>query len=128
MCSSFKMSCDRCCRFGQRRPAPLPWQLLHNSKNKNTEIMSLFKSREWWNANCGIEETFGAFHMCIANYENTVNAAVKQIIIVGSLQGYLRIYDPKPSSSSETSCLSGLQLETQLALPVLAVLSGQFNK
>lgn len=90
--------------------------------------MSLFKSRDWWNTKCGVDETFGAFHMCIASYENTANGTVKQIIIVGSLQGYLRIYDPKAPSSPETSCLADLQLETQLALPVLAVHSGRFNK
>ncbi|KAI9561720.1 hypothetical protein GHT06_012680 [Daphnia sinensis] len=89
--------------------------------------MSLFKSRDWWNTKCGIDETFGAFHMCIASYESTVNGIVKQIVIVGSLEGYLRLYDPKPPSSPETSCLSDLQLETQLALPILAVLSGRFN-
>jgi Bardet-Biedl syndrome 9 protein len=92
--------------------------------------MSLFKSREWWSTNCGIDETFGAFHMCVADYESVINGVVKQIIIVGSLEGYLRIYDPQPQSSSadENSCSSDLQLETQLALPVLAVLSGRFNK
>ena len=83
--------------------------------------MSLFKSREWWSANCGVNETFGVFHMCIANYE------LRQIIIVGSIEGYLRIFDPQPSSS-ETSCSSDLQLETQLALPILAVETGRFNK
>ena len=92
--------------------------------------MSLFKSREWWSTNCGIGENFGAFHMCIANYESEISGAVKQIIIVGSLEGYLRIYDPQPqpSSADESSCSSDLQLETQLALPVLAVLTGRFNK
>ena len=91
-------------------------------KNKRLQIkilacqMSLFKSREWWSAYCGVNETFGVFHMCIANYE------LKQIIIVGSIEGYLRIFDPQPSSS-ET-----LQLETQLALPILAVETGRFNK
>jgi hypothetical protein len=46
------------------------------------------------------------------------------------LEGYLRIYDPQPQSPSadENFCSSDLQLETQLALPVLAVLSGRFNK
>jgi hypothetical protein len=107
-----------------------------NLKNKQGfitfVIMSLFKSREWWSTNCGIDETFGAVHMCIANYESAISGVVKQIIIVGSLQGFLRIYDPQPPSSSsadENSCSStDLQLETQLALPILAILSGRFNK
>ena len=93
--------------------------------------MSLFKSREWWSTNCGIDETFGDAHMCIAKYESAISGVVKQIIIVGSLEGYLRIYDPQPPSSSsadESSCSSDLQLETQLALPILAILSGRFNK
>lgn len=88
--------------------------------------MSLFKSREWWSANCGVDETFGAFHMCVANYESSTSV-VKQIIIVGSIEGYLRVYDPQPPSS-ETPCSSDLQLETQLALPILAVETGRFNK
>ena len=61
--------------------------------------MSLFKSREWWSTNCGIDETFGDAHMCIAKYESAISGVVKQIIIVGSLEGYLRIYDPQPPSS-----------------------------
>lgn len=91
--------------------------------------MSLFKSREWWSAICGVDETFGASHMCIANYENVASGVVKQVIIVGSLQGYLRIYDPQsPVEAPDETSSSDLQLETQLALPILAVESGRFSR
>lgn len=88
--------------------------------------MSLFKSREWWSTKCGVDETFGASHMCVANYEDIASGSVKQIIITGSLEGYLRIYDPQPPS--ETPSSSDLQLETQLALPILAIETGRFNR
>lgn len=91
--------------------------------------MSLFKSREWWSTNCGVQEAFGAYHMCIATYEREDNGDLKQVIIVGSMEGYLRIYDPQQTSTSdETSTSSDMQLETQLALPILAIQSGRFNK
>lgn len=92
--------------------------------------MSLFKSREWWSTICGVNETFGASHMCITKYENVASGVVKHLIIVGSLEGYLRIYEPQsPAETSEqVSSSSDLKLETQLALPILAVESGRFSR
>lgn len=87
--------------------------------------MSLFKSREWWSEKCGIGETFGAQHMCIASYNG--DDGVKNAILVGSMEGYLRMYSPSPPPR-ETSTSSDLLLETQLALPILSIQAIRFNK
>lgn len=93
--------------------------------------MSLFKSREWWSAECGTgDENFDGTHICLAGgAKDTRN----HVIIVGSREGFLRIFDPhcEPSSSaSENKPIhsSDMLLETQLPHPILAVQSGRFSK
>ena len=88
--------------------------------------MSLFKSREWWSADCGTgDESFDGTHLCLATIPETKN----QIIFVGSREGYLRVFYPHPKTSENNAAYSSdLLLETQLALPILAVQSGRFSK
>jgi len=84
--------------------------------------MSLFKSREWWNTACGVDENFNALHLCIGILEEK-----REILIVASLEGYLRVYEPHqqtPDSSND----SDLLLETMLPDPILGIKSGRFNK
>lgn len=83
--------------------------------------MSLFKAREWWSVKCGEDETFQTNHMCIAKCDKTA----KQFIVVASVEGYLRIYDPTLSSNNLTS---HLLLETQLNYHIIGVQSGRFTK
>ena len=92
--------------------------------------MSLFKSREWWSTDCGTgEETFDGSHLCLASVPYSENKQ-KQLIIIVSRQGYLRIYDPLRSSDTDTNVAhsSDMLLETQLSFPILSVLSGRFSK
>ena len=84
--------------------------------------MSLFKSREWWNTSCGVDENFNNFHLCIGKLEEK-----REIVIVASLEGYLRVYEPH-QQTSDNSNGSDLLLETMLPDPILGIESGRFNK
>ena len=83
--------------------------------------MSLFKAREWWSVKCGEDEVFQTNHMCIAKCDK----AAKEFIVVASVEGYLRIYDPTASLNPLSSYLV---LETQLNDHVIAVHSGRFTR
>lgn len=83
--------------------------------------MSLFKSKDWWNVQCGAGETFECSHLCISRGDDVDNDK----LIVASVQGYLRIFAPD-SKSADGSC--DLLLETQLPLPIISVQAGRFAK
>ncbi|KAK3251108.1 hypothetical protein CYMTET_39543 [Cymbomonas tetramitiformis] len=83
--------------------------------------MSLFKAREWWRVNCGHDEEFDKACLCAANVDNDPSEDVK--IVVGSFQGYLRIYHPK----SPEFKVEDLMLEQNLESPILQVAAGTFT-
>jgi len=58
--------------------------------------------------------------MCIAK----CNKTAKQFIVVASVEGYLRIYDPTLSSNNYTYLI----LETKLNDNIIGVESGRFTK
>lgn len=86
--------------------------------------MSLFKCREWWSSQCGENENYSDKCMCIGYHKDTKEEP-RDIIFVGSFEGFLRVYDPRPNTTSMQS--SDMLLETQLALPILAVQAGKFS-
>ena len=53
--------------------------------------MSLFKAKELWQTQCGEGEEFDLRSLCIGNVDNSANGETK--IIVGSLQGFIRVYN-----------------------------------
>ncbi len=86
--------------------------------------MSLFKCREWWNVQCGHNESYSEFSMCIGSHKAN-NDDSRNILFVGSLEGYLRVFDPRPTAPNMPS--ADMLLETQLALPVLGLEVGKFS-
>jgi len=83
--------------------------------------MSLFQAKEWWGTWCGgAEEEFGADCLCVANIDN--NPDELDAILVGSLNGVLRIFTPKKDGFKAED----LMLELQMDLPILQLESGQF--
>jgi len=84
--------------------------------------MSLFKSLEWWSTSCGIDENFNPLHLCIEKFNEK-----RDIIIVASLEGYIRIYEPHQLITDRSND-SDLLLETLLPEHIIAIESGQFNK
>lgn len=85
--------------------------------------MSLFKSLEWWSTSCGIEETFNPMNLCIEKLNEK-----RDIIIVASLEGFLRIFEPRQQTTGSSKDDSDLLLETLLTESILAIESGRFNK
>jgi len=83
--------------------------------------MSLFQAREWWSTWCGsADEEFDQGSLCIANIDNSASRLDK--IIVGSLNGVLRIFVPKAGEFRPDN----LMLEVQLSQPILQVEAGKF--
>lgn len=83
--------------------------------------MSQFKAREWWSAVAGdSRDQFNPQSMCIADCENDGSG---DKILVGSLNGYLRIYKPSSSGYKAEDSL----LEKNLGQPVLQVVCGVFS-
>eukprot|EP00761_Pharyngomonas_kirbyi_P004294 gb/GECH01004298.1/.p1 GENE.gb/GECH01004298.1/~~gb/GECH01004298.1/.p1 ORF type:complete len:834 (+),score=173.27 gb/GECH01004298.1/:1-2502(+) len=82
--------------------------------------MSLFQLREWWNTKCGVEEEFDKGALCVGNIDNDESGENK--IIVGSLEGYLRIYFPRQRGFLPDDLL----LETNLEEPILQIELGRF--
>ena len=52
--------------------------------------MSLFRCRQWWQAQCGESEEFDIHSLCCGNVDNSASGETK--VVVGSLQGLLRVY------------------------------------
>lgn len=100
--------------------------------------MSLFKAREWWSTNSGSEEFHDFGCLCVANIDNLPTGHGKLVlpncdhckedsdlsdkIIVGSFQGYLRVYEPHPPVFSPGHVI----LEKQLGHPVIQIAAGKF--
>lgn len=84
--------------------------------------MSVFRLKEWWDVQVGSQgEDFDTGCLVIGNIDNSRNFPSDKIV-VGSLQGMLRIYNP----SHPTYRVEDLVLEEQLSDPILQLLIGRF--
>lgn len=82
--------------------------------------MSVFQLNEWWGVQVASTEEFDFGCLCLGNIDNSVPPCEK--IIVGSLEGIIRIYNPsKPQYRIED-----LILEESLGHPILQLLVGRF--
>jgi Bardet-Biedl syndrome 9 protein len=82
--------------------------------------MSVFQLHEWWSTKVGDEEEFDQYSFSVGNVDNSSPPSNK--IIVGSLQGFLRIYHPlNPNYRIED-----LVLEENLNVPILQLAVGRF--
>ncbi|XP_077347748.1 protein PTHB1 isoform X2 [Lithobates pipiens] len=86
--------------------------------------MSLFKARDWWSASLGENEEFDQGCLSVADVDNSESGQDK--IIVGSYNGYLRIFSPHPQKTGDAIQAEDLFLEVQLRDPVLQVEVGKF--
>ncbi|KAJ3296352.1 Protein PTHB1 [Borealophlyctis nickersoniae] len=84
--------------------------------------MSLFKFRDWWTCqSCSTPESFDRGSLCVANIDNDPSTQDK--ILVGSLDGVLRIFSP----SSHIHLPHDLLLELNLEYPILQIAFGRFG-
>jgi Bardet-Biedl syndrome 9 protein len=82
--------------------------------------MSVFQLHEWWSAKVAEDEEFDQYCFGVGNIDNASPPANK--IIVGSLQGMLRMYNPtRPNFRVED-----LVMEESLGKPILQLLVGRF--
>ncbi|XP_040209116.1 protein PTHB1 isoform X1 [Rana temporaria] len=86
--------------------------------------MSLFKARDWWSASLGENEEFDQGCLSVADVDNSESGQDK--IIVGSYNGYLRIFSPHPLKTGDAIQAEDLLLEVQLRDPILQVEVGKF--
>ncbi|XP_072033738.1 protein PTHB1-like isoform X2 [Amphiura filiformis] len=85
--------------------------------------MSLFKARDWWAASVGSDEVFDQGSLCVANIDN--NSTPYDKVIVGSFNGILRIYQPRPAKG-ENFKAEDVMLEVQMQFPILQLAAGRF--
>lgn len=87
--------------------------------------MSLFKARESWRArlsgSTGEAEEFDRGGLCTGNVDNDATGVTK--LVVGSLQGVLRVYAPSANGGK----LDDLLLESNVGSAILQVEIGEFN-
>lgn len=81
---------------------------------------SLFKARDFWQYRCGDNEEFDRHSLVVANIDNDATGLDK--IIVGSLHGTLRIFQPKQKGFRPDDLL----LEQELDGPILQLAAGRF--
>ncbi|XP_059704475.1 protein PTHB1 isoform X3 [Haemorhous mexicanus] len=86
--------------------------------------MSLFKARDWWSTILGEKEEFDQGCLCVADVDNSGSGQDK--VIVGSYNGYLRIFNPHPVKPGDEVQPEDLLLEVQLREPILQVEVGKF--
>jgi Bardet-Biedl syndrome 9 protein len=82
--------------------------------------MSVFQLNEWWGVQVASNEEFDFGCLCVGNVDNSVPSADK--IVVGSLEGMIRIYSP----SNPQYRIEDLILEESLEAPILQLLVGRF--
>ncbi|KAG7198808.1 hypothetical protein KM043_001782 [Ampulex compressa] len=90
--------------------------------------MSLFKTKEWWKTVCGANESFDRHSLLVAP---VFEDEPRDVVIVGSHAGYLRIYAPSAQWSEERKSATGyrttdLIIETRLADCIVDVKAGKF--
>ncbi|XP_020292987.1 protein PTHB1-like [Pseudomyrmex gracilis] len=90
--------------------------------------MSLFKTKEWWRTQCGVNESFDGRSLLITSLFGVER---KDVVVVGSHSGYLRIYSPSSQWTDETKSPSGfkssdLLIETQIGDCIIDIKAGRF--
>ncbi|XP_012526471.2 protein PTHB1 [Monomorium pharaonis] len=90
--------------------------------------MSLFKTKEWWRTQCGVHECFDRRSLLVTPL---FGADRKDIVVVGSHGGYLRIYNPSSQWIDETKSPSGYEssdliIETQVGDCIVDMKAGKF--
>nr|CAD7410442.1 unnamed protein product [Timema poppensis] len=82
--------------------------------------MSLFKVRDLWSTQCGVDETFDRSSLCLANIGGPSDK-----IIVGSHSGFLRVFQPSIGGELSGYKATDLLIETHLQHPILQVAAGK---
>lgn len=83
--------------------------------------MSLFRVRDCWSSVCGRAETFGCDALTVVD----LFGAGEDNVVLGSLDGVLRVYGVHAASSSEMRYSpSDLLVELQTDSPILQVCTG----
>jgi hypothetical protein len=90
--------------------------------------MSLFKTKEWWRIQCGVNESFDRRSLLVASLFGVDR---KKVIVIGSHSGYLRIYSPSSQWIDESKSSSGykssdLLIETQIGDCIVDTKAGRF--
>ena len=87
--------------------------------------MSIFQPKEWWSAKVGNNEEFDYNSVCVSNIDNDEQDCEPKII-VGSFEGFLRIYKPNRKGNHEYH-VDDLVIEKNMELPILQVSCGYFS-
>nr|CAD7578040.1 unnamed protein product [Timema californicum] len=82
--------------------------------------MSLFKVRDLWSTQCGVDETFDRPSLCLANIGGHSDK-----IVVGSHNGFLRVFQPSAGGELSGYKATDLLIETHLQHPILQVAAGK---
>ena len=77
--------------------------------------MSIFQLEEWWATTAGSGEEFHTNSICVGNVDNS-NPPVDKIV-VGSFEGFIRIYSPRPRPFK----IEDVVIEKDLQAPILQV-------
>ncbi|XP_043514636.1 protein PTHB1, partial [Frieseomelitta varia] len=90
--------------------------------------MSLFKTKEWWRTRCGANETFDRHSLLAAPLFGKER---HDILVVGSHDGYLRMYKPSSQWVDETKSPTNykstdLMIETRLDDCIVDLKTGRF--
>ncbi|XP_032690856.1 protein PTHB1-like [Odontomachus brunneus] len=90
--------------------------------------MSLFKTKEWWRTRAGVNESFDRRSLLIAPL---FGPDKKDVIVIGSHSGYLRIYCPSSQWLDESKEPSGykssdLIIETRISECLVDMKTGKF--
>lgn len=89
--------------------------------------MSLFKTKEWWRSKCGPNEKFDKQSLLVAPL---LGPEKREVIIIGSNKGVLRIYNPLSRWMEKKLPLpytsKDLLIEKQLSDNILDLKAGKF--
>ncbi|XP_066595732.1 protein PTHB1 [Prorops nasuta] len=90
--------------------------------------MSLFKTKEWWRTECGSQESFDRQSLLVSPLFGT---DTKDIIIVGSHSGYLRVFSPSSQWDEEAKAPTGYKtsdmiVEMKLEDCIIDIKTGRF--
>lgn len=113
-------------RQGRRYRATV--QFSFSAKIDGETGMSLFNTKEWWRTRCGAEETFDR-HSLLAT--PLFGEDKKDILVVGSHDGYLRMYCPSSQWNDETKSSSNYKstdqmIETRIGDCIVDMKTGKF--
>lgn len=90
--------------------------------------MSLFKTKEWWRTACGSNETFNGHSLLVTAL---FGEEKKDVLVVGSQDGYLRMYSPSSQWVEETKCPTNYKstdsmVETRIGDCIVDMKAGKF--